>query len=51
MHYFSPAVICYQPHTVKAGERLALRYRVIVHSGRWDAERLRRAEARFAETK
>jgi len=47
MSYFSPAVICYQPHTIDAGESLALRYRVIVHTGTWDADRLGREYARF----
>ena len=39
--YFTPAVICYQPYTLKAGQTLSLRYRIIVHPGRWSAERLR----------
>jgi hypothetical protein len=40
MHFFTPAVICFQPHTLKAGARLTLRYRVMAHPGRWDAARL-----------
>lgn len=51
MHYFSPAVICYQPHTLKAGENMTLRYRLVVHPGHWDAERLRQEAAHFAEKK
>jgi len=43
MHYFSPAVICYHPHTLKAGQQLCLRYQVIVHPGRWSADQLRQA--------
>ena len=43
MHYFSPAVICQHPRTIKAGGQLILRYRVIVHPGRWSAEQLRQA--------
>jgi len=40
MSYFSPAVICYKPHDLKPGASLTLRYRVLVHPDRWDAERL-----------
>ena len=48
MSYFSPAVICYKPHTLKAGQSLTLRYRVLVHPGRWDADRLKKEVAAFA---
>jgi len=48
MSFFSPAVICYEPHTIKAGKSLTLRYRVIVHRDRWDAPRLKKAYAEFA---
>jgi hypothetical protein len=47
MCYFSPSVLCYGPHTIKAGQSLTLRYRLIVHPGRWDAERLRAERKRF----
>ena len=47
MCYFSPAVLCYGPHTIRAGQGLTLRYRLIVHPGRWDAERLRAESKRF----
>lgn len=47
MSYFSPAVICYGPYRLKAGESFTLRYRVIVHPGRWDAERLGKEYKRF----
>jgi hypothetical protein len=40
MSYFSPAVLCYGPHPLAAGEQMTLRYRVIVHAGRWDAAAL-----------
>jgi len=49
MSYFSPAVLCYGPYTLGAGESMTLRYRVLVHTGRWDAERLRQEYARFAQ--
>jgi hypothetical protein len=48
MSYFSPAVICFKPHTLKAGKTLTLRYRVLVHPGRWDADRLKAEFGRFA---
>jgi hypothetical protein len=48
MHFFTPAVLCYGPHTLKAGQSLSLRYRVIVHPGRWDAARLREEADRYA---
>ena len=48
MKYFSPAVLCYHPHTLKAGEAMTLRYRVIAHPGRWNVARLR-AEAESFE--
>ena len=47
MSYFSPAVICFAPHKLAAGEKLTLRYRVIVHPNRWDAARLRSEYKRF----
>ena len=47
MRYFSPAVICYQPHTLKAGRSLTLRYRVIAHPGRWDAAKLQSESKRY----
>ena len=47
MSYYSPAVICYGPHTLEAGESFTLRYRVIVHDGRWNASRLAAEMKRF----
>ena len=40
MKYFSPAVICFNPHTLPAGETFTLNYRVIVHPQKWDADKL-----------
>jgi type 1 glutamine amidotransferase len=40
MSFFSPAVICYGPHTLPAGRSMTLQYRVIVHPDRWDKRRL-----------
>ena len=51
MHYFSPAVLCHHPHTIPAGGQLILRYRVIVHPGRWSAEQLRQAAEQYSVAK
>jgi type 1 glutamine amidotransferase len=48
MSFFTPAIICYGPMTLRPGERLTLRYRVLVHPGRWDAARLRKEYERFS---
>ncbi len=40
MSFFTPAVICYTPHEMQRGDSFALRYRILVHPGRWDAGRL-----------
>ena len=40
MSFFTPAVICYTPHELRRGDGFTLRYRVLVHHGRWDAARL-----------
>jgi HEAT repeat protein len=50
MSYFSPAVLCYGPHMLPAGQSLTLRYRVIVHPGRWDAARLQNECKDFAQS-
>jgi type 1 glutamine amidotransferase len=47
MSFFSPAVICDAPRALAAGETMTLRYRVIMHPGRWTAARLAREHARF----
>jgi len=38
--YFSPAVLFREPHTLRAGQSLALRYRVLIHPGRVDRAHL-----------
>jgi hypothetical protein len=48
MSFFSPALLCFEPMTLRPGEGLTLRYRVIVHPGRWDAARLGAEYRRFA---
>ncbi|MBW8014962.1 MAG: hypothetical protein FVQ82_02170 [Planctomycetes bacterium] len=41
MKYFSPAVICYKPHTIPSGKTLELKYRVIIHPKKWNPENLK----------
>lgn len=48
MSYFSPAVLCYHSHTLKARQTLTLRYRLIVHSNRWTPEHLRAVAAAYS---
>ena len=40
MSFFTPAVLCYAPHELSKGEGFDLRYRVVVHPGRWSREQL-----------
>ncbi len=49
MKYFSPAVICYKPHTLTAGQAFTLRYRIIIHPGRWDAGQLNKQCTHFSK--
>lgn len=49
MKYFNPSVLCFAPHTLKAGQSMTLRYRALVHFGRWDAERLRAEANRYTK--
>lgn len=48
MSFFTPALLCYEPKLLRQGERITLRYRILVHPGRWDAARLRREHERFS---
>ncbi len=41
MKFFSPAVICNKPHTIPSGKTVNLKYRVIVHPKKWDADDLK----------
>lgn len=41
------AVVYYQPVRLAAGQAFQLRYRVVVHEGRWDAGRLQSAQSEF----
>ncbi len=47
MRYFSPAVLCYGKHAMKAGQSISLRYRVWIHPDRWDSARIERESELF----
>jgi hypothetical protein len=48
MSFFTPAFLCFKPLKLPRGAKLALRYRVIVHPGRFDAARLKAESDRFS---
>ncbi len=48
MSFFTPAFLCYGPLALHPGKTLVLRYRVVVHPGRWDGGRLKKEAARFS---
>ena len=50
MSYFSPALIFEKPHKLAAGEKLTLRYRILVHPSRDDREALERECKDFASS-
>lgn len=45
--YTNPAYLCDSPKRIEAGGKLLLRYRVILHAGRWDVAALREASAAY----
>lgn len=47
MRFVNAAVLCFGPHTLKQGESFTLRYRVILHPGRWTPERLQQEAERY----
>ncbi|MAG57999.1 MAG: hypothetical protein CMJ83_17070 [Planctomycetes bacterium] len=49
MSFFSPAVICLGKEELQPGAGLTVRYRVIVHPGRWTTDRLLGESRRFVE--
>lgn len=51
MSFLNPALLSPAPLVLRAGERLTLRYRILVHPGPWDAARLRSESARFARVR
>lgn len=47
MSFFTPAVLCDAPHELSKGEGFDLRYRVVVHHGRWSREQLAAAYGEY----
>jgi len=45
--FLNAALIQHEPMTLPAGETMTLRYRLIVHRGRWSKQRLKRAVRRY----
>jgi hypothetical protein len=45
--FLNASLLQLEPYALQARESLTLRYRVLVHPKRWDAERLRREHARY----
>jgi hypothetical protein len=50
MAFYTAAFLCYGPRALARGDTLTLRYRVLVHPGRFDADRLAAAQQDFAAT-
>jgi type 1 glutamine amidotransferase len=50
-NYFSPALLFSEPYTLKAGESMTLRYRLLVHPGRTDAKAMETEWKAFSRTK
>jgi hypothetical protein len=48
-HYFNAAFLFHEPMPLAAGERLAFRYRVLVHDGVWDVPRLQAAYTAYTD--
>lgn len=51
MKYFSPAVICYKPHTIPSGKTLELKYKVIIHPQKWNSENLKSQIKSYGDVK
>ncbi len=47
MDYFSPALLCYGPHTMLKGQTLTLKYRIIIHPKRWDSNELKKRHKQY----
>jgi hypothetical protein len=47
LRFYTPAVLCYGPYTLKAGESFRLRYRTVIHPGRFTSQQLRDEAAQF----
>jgi hypothetical protein len=49
--FLNAAWIQLQPYELEAGQSFTLRYRVVVHPGRWDKSKLEKEHQKFAEQK
>ncbi|MDR1385796.1 MAG: PmoA family protein [Planctomycetaceae bacterium] len=49
--YFNPAILLKSPYKLEKGKSMTLRYRVIVHKGRWDADKLNKAVTDYVSDK
>ncbi len=49
MSYLNAALLTYEPKRIAAGEFFTLRYRLIVHAGRWNESTLEKASTEYAE--
>lgn len=47
LRFYTPAVLCYGPYTLKAGESFRLRYRTVIHPGRFTSQQLRDQSTQF----
>lgn len=47
MSYLNAAVLCYEPMTLEPGTSFTLRYRIILHHGRWGPEELKQAASAY----
>ncbi|TWU40813.1 DUF6807 family protein [Novipirellula artificiosorum] len=50
MSYINAALLTYEPLVIPAGESLTLKYRVIVHPGRWDGKKLKEESETYNES-
>jgi hypothetical protein len=51
MCFFSPAFLANKPQSLAPAQTLSLRYRVIIHPGRWTADQVRLAAEAYAPAK
>ena len=47
LRFYTPAVLCYGPYTLKAGESFRLRYRTVIHAGRFTSQQLKEEGSSF----
>ena len=49
MSYLNAALLTDEPLELEARKRMILRYRLIIHPNRWDAQRLQAAHTQFQQ--